>query len=385
MRVLMVLESSFPTRGGGGAESQLATLSGGLRRRGVRVVVVTPRRRHRRELPAAGRHAGAAVCRIGYPPLPGLGALVLLARLAMLLIAQRRRTDAVHVHIAHHMALVCCALGPLLGLRVVVKVSGWWELDRGLLAARARHSLRGRLARRLLRRAYAFQAISRRVADALQEEGFDPARIHLLPNAVDIDRFRSHAGPGQAARTAVYVGRLVPEKGLDTLIAALARVPDLRLRLVGAGDCLEALRAQVRELGLQARIEFIGHSDGIAAELAQAHVGVLPSLIEGLSNTLLEYMAAGLSVVASRVSGSEDLIEPGKCGWLVTPGDVDGLAAALAEAAALPRERLEAMGSAARSRVARYAGLDIVLDRLLRLYCGDETLPAVRAAHLSGG
>ncbi|HEX7113382.1 MAG TPA: glycosyltransferase, partial [Mizugakiibacter sp.] len=285
MRVLMVLESSFPTRGGGGAESQLATLSTGLRRRGVRTVVVTPRRHYRQELSPVGRHAGAAVCRIGYPSIPGVGALVLLARLALLLIAQRRRIDAVHVHIAHYMALVCCALGPLLGLRVVVKVSGWWELDRGLLAAGTRRSWRGRVARRLLRRAYAFQAISRRVAGALQEEGFDPARIHLLPNAVDLDRFRPHAAPAQGMRTAIYVGRLVPEKGLDTLVAALARAPELRLRVVGAGDCLEALCAQVDALGLQARVDFIGHSDGIAAELAQAHVGVLPSMIEGLSNT----------------------------------------------------------------------------------------------------
>lgn len=385
MRVLMVLESSFPTRGGGGAESQLATLSRGLRRRGVRVLVVTPRRHYRHEQEPLGRHAGAAVRRLGYPQLPGLGAAVLLARLALLLVTMRRRVDAVHVHIAHHMALVCCALGPLLGLRVVVKVSGWWELERGLLAADKRGSWRGRLARRLLRRAYAFQAISRRVADALQREGFDPARIRLLPNAVDLDRFRPHAGAEGGPPTAMYVGRLVPEKGLDTLVEALARVPGLRLRVVGEGVSGDALRVQADALGLRDRIEFIGHSERIGDELAGAHFGVLPSLVEGLSNTLLEYMAAGLPVVASRVSGSEDLIEPGACGWLFEPRDADALAAALAEAATLPRARLEAMGAAARARVARYAGLDGVLDRLLRLYQGDDTAPAVGAARLSGG
>ena len=105
---------------------------------------------------------------------------------------------------------------------------------------------------------------------------------------------------------------------------------------------------------------------------ADADFAVLPSRVEGLSNTLLECMAAGLPVIASRVSGSEDLIRSGDNGWLFRPEDRRGLAECLADAARLPLERRLAMGARARWTVERHASLDSVLDRLLALYRGQE-------------
>ncbi len=95
--------------------------------------------------------------------------------------------------------------------------------------------------------------------------------------------------------------------------------------------------------------------------LADADVGVLPSRIEGLSNTLLEFMASGLPALASRVSGSEDFVVPGRNGWLFPVADVAALAAALREAEALPPERLAAMGRQARADVEATASLDVVV------------------------
>jgi glycosyltransferase involved in cell wall biosynthesis len=118
-------------------------------------------------------------------------------------------------------------------------------------------------------------------------------------------------------------------------------------------------------------VEFSGHREDIETLMSDADIGLLTSRIEGLSNTLLECMSAGLPMIASRVSGSEDMVRPGDNGWLFEPGDRGALAACLAEAALLPLERRQWMGARARETVERQAGLDSVLDSLLVLYRGN--------------
>lgn len=368
LRILMVLESLFPS-GQGGAEGQVATLGAHFARLGHRVTVVVPKLSvgSPRTTSRLGR---IAIARIAYPIRRGLGSLVLLAKLAALLVARRRKYDVVHAHIAHRMAAVCCVVAPLVGKRVVVKVSGWWEIEKGVL--RERGTLADRVARACLRRAHAFQCISRRIADSLVAIGIPAERVHLVPNAVDTARFaaRPRVARTSRMRTAVFVGRLVPEKNLGTLFRAfaLAGALPLRLQLVGEGKLREQLESQAATLGYRDRIEFLGRSDRVEDALARADFGVLPSLIEGLSNTLLESMAAGLPVIASRVSGSEDFVRHGENGWLFDPLDAQRLAALLREAATMPRETLAAMGERARADVRAQAGLESVAQRLLALY-----------------
>lgn len=370
LRVLMVLESAFPAQRGGGAESQVRTLARALRARRQRVTVLTP-------LTPLGppqrtsRVDGAAVVRLPYPRIRFVGGPLLWLRTAAFLWSRRRRYDVWHVHIAHYLGAVCALLGPWLRVPVVVKVSGWWELDGGTLAERA--SPLARLARRCLLRADAWQSISLRIAEALRARGVPAARITALPNAVDTARFaavtRTSATDGPRF---VFVGRLVPEKGLETLIDAfdtlLTHCPGAHLRIVGAGMLLAPLKLRVEQRAIVARVEFAGHRDDVETLLADADFGVLPSHIEGLSNTLLECMAAGLPMLASRVSGSEDIVRDGINGWLFEPGDRAGLARALLSAARLSAVERAAMGQRARATVERHAGIDSVLDRLLRLY-----------------
>jgi glycosyltransferase involved in cell wall biosynthesis len=376
LRVLMVLESDFTKRGGGGAESQVRTVAQHLRRTGHAATVVTPLLIG--SPPAtAERCFGIPVGRIRYPRVRTLGAALMSLRLAAFLVGHGRRYHAWHVHIGHHLGAVTCLVGALLGKPVVVKISGWWELERGVLARENAGPL-DRLARRWLRRASAVQAISTRIAREVARQGFPPERIVVLPNAVDTARFRVRAAPRPpgAPFRAAFVGRLVAEKGLDTLLAAWARAfdgraqVDVRLELVGGGPLENELRAQAAELGIAEQIDFLGHRDRVEEVLAHADVGLLPSRIEGLSNTLLEYMASGIPPVASRVSGSEDFVAPGVNGWLFPVGDVEALAAALREAEALPPERLCAMGRQARADVESGASLERVVGRLTALYRG---------------
>ena len=378
LRLLMVLESDFTPQGGGGAESQVRTLALHLLRIGQQVAVVTPLLARGPQV-TAQRCEGIPVGRIRYPRLPIVGAAVMCLRFGVFLFGHGRRYDAWHVHIGHHLGAVTCLVGALVGKPVVVKISGSWELEQGAMApfkGLGGPKLFACLARRWLKRAGAVQAISTRLAAELTRQGFPAERILVLPNAVDTARFRGRAAPRVpgAPFTAVFVGRLVPEKELGTLLEAWAAAflagDAARLRLVGGGPLEGPLRAQAARLGLSRQVEFLGHRDRVEEVLADADVGVLPSRIEGLSNTLLEYMASELPALASRVSGSEDFVVPGRNGWLFDVGDVTALAAALREAQSLPPERLAVMGRQARADVEATASLDIVAGKLLSLYAG---------------
>jgi glycosyltransferase involved in cell wall biosynthesis len=370
LRILFILESHFPARGGG-AESQVHTLSQALRARGQRVTVLTPLVRGG---PAARveRYRGIVVCRLPFPRARFLCTLVLWMRCVAFLHARRGRYDAWHAHIAHHLAAIACVFGRLYGRIVVVKVSGSWELEQGALARGK--GLVAALTRRALARAGVLQAISRRIAANLIAQGFPRARIAVLPNAVDVARFQGRSDAQIRPLTALYLGRLVREKGLDLLLGAWAQAfagrHDVRLVVVGDGELRPALEAQARAQGIADQVEFHGYRADIETWLAHADFGVLPSTIEGLSNTLLEYMSAGLPVLASRISGSEDFIVTGRNGWLFEPGDGDALAANLGTIAKLPAARLRALGAQARSDVARNAGVADITANLLALYRG---------------
>ena len=370
LHVLMILESQYPSPSGGGAEAQVRTLARGLRARGHRVTVLTPlnKHQHRRTI---DRVEGVPVCRLRYPHVPLLGSLVLWLRLTSFLWSRRKRYDAWHVHIAHYMGAVASALGSWFRQPVILKVSGWWELEQGVLSDAA--SISQRVAFRCMLHASTWQAISSRIAAALADKGVPLQAIVAISNAVDTTRFQHRQGAiSPVDRRCLFVGRLVPEKGLDTLLRAFATAssadPLATLQLVGSGPLAEPLAVLARSLCIDDRVEFSGHRDDVTGALSGADIGVLPSRIEGLSNTLLECMSSGMPVIATRISGNEDFVTPGDNGWLCEPGDQQGLAACLTSAMLLPPDELSTMGERARRCVEQKAGLDVVLDQLLRLY-----------------
>lgn len=377
-RVVMVLDSIFPAPSGGGAEAQVQTLGGYLTRRGVEVLVVTPMLSWGPQV-ACDESGGVKVFRIAYPKIKRIGAAILLLRLAVFLVRHRNQYSVIHAHIANNMAAVCCVVGRLLGRKVVVKLTGGLEMDKGILSP-ARTDLAARALRWALRRATYYQAISSRLCALLPQYGFDAAKVRLLPNAVDTQRFQ----PGQdgdelrrelglnAPLVGVFVGRLVIEKALSFFIDSWARVfgagGDVAFVVVGVGDLMEGLQEQVKRLGIERQIVFAGSTRDVRRYLAAADFAVLPSTSEGLSNALLEYMAAGLPVLGSRISGTEDLVIPGETGWLFGSRNSQELEACLTEVARTPKEALARMGENARQRVSDYAGLAAVGERLVSLY-----------------
>jgi len=374
--VLFVVESMFPTTVGGGAERQARTLARALAARGVSVRVIAPMVPYGQQI----EHDfvdGIPVWRIPYPQIRVIGGLVMLWRLFVFLVANRNRYCAIHAHIAHNMAAVSCLVGSLLDKPIVVKVTGWLEMDRGILGGSAL-ALGARLRRVALRKATVFQATSREICALLKRHGFADSQIDWIPNAVDLKRFSAAASGKQVANvdssplTFIFVGRLVPEKWLDGFLRAWERTfsttDKVLLVIIGDGALRAPLEQQVESMGRTHQVAFRGGSSHVEHDLAAAEIGVLPSAVEGLSNALLEYMAAGLPVIGSRISGTEDFVVSGTTGWLFEAGNSDELCAVLRESASLDREQLRKMGMSGRQRVTDLAGIDAVTTRLQRHY-----------------
>lgn len=208
-----------------------------------------------------------------------------------------------------------------------------------------------------------FVAPSRFVAAAYERAGFAPDRIAVVPNGIDVARFHPAPAPALAhdALRVVYAGHFGVHKGLGTLLEALALLPSLlppetvpiQLRLVGEGPQEVAYRAQIAASGLAGQVHFAGKvlPADMPAVYAGSDVVVLPSIWdENQPVCLMEAMAAGLPVVASRKGGISELVEHGRNGLMFAAGDAHDLAAQLARCAADPVWRQEA-GRAGRRRV----------------------------------
>ena len=196
----------------------------------------------------------------------------------------------------------------------------------------------------------------------LADVGIAARKVVTIPNGVDTARFapvdqegaRAALGLAPAARVVGTVGRLDPVKDQAGLVEAFAAVrrehPAARLVIAGDGPCAADLRARVERLGLGDAVALLGERHDIPRVLAALDVFVLPSIAEGMSNTVLEAMATGLPVVATRVGANPELVDDGVTGTLVPARAPDALARAIASYVADPLLG-QLHGKASRQRV----------------------------------
>ena len=219
--------------------------------------------------------------------------------------------------------------------------------------------------------------------DARATLGVDPARLRVIPNGVDTRHFtpsaerraatRMKLGLAPEAPVAIAVTRLVPEKGVQVALRALATVPALTLLVAGDGPYAQTLRRQARKLGVGARVHFLGFvpREVLPHYLAAADLFVMPTLChEGFPLSLAEAMASQLAPVVSNLGGIPTAVSSERTGLLVPPGDPEALGRALSRLAQDPERRAE-LGAAARAEAqARFTA-----DRMV-----DDTLEALTAA-----
>ena len=280
------------------------------------------------------------------PAVPGLLGLARHVR--------RHRISVIHTSDRPRDAAACVLLARLTGARCIVHVHvGWAEWMSPML-------------RKALRKADALVAVSAFVADTLTESGHDPARTHVVLNAVDLERWvpgagrqatRQQLGVADGTPVILTVCRLFPGKGPGDLIRALAKVrpeqPDVRLFIAGgemvAGYAAE-LTALAAELGLADNVTLLGRREDVPGLMAAADVYAMPSLGEPFGLVFAEAMAMRLPVVALASGGAPEVVEHGRSGLLSPPGDIDQLAADLRTLLADPALRAR-MGAEGRRRV----------------------------------
>ena len=164
-------------------------------------------------------------------------------------------------------------------------------------------------------------------------------RLHVVYNGVDAKRFVPRDGPSEGLVIGT-VGRIEAQKNLDMFLQAASAVlrdrPDARFEILGEGTELPRLEARVSSLRLQHAVHFREATDDVPGFLRRLDQFWLTSDWEGTPNVVLEAMAAGVPVVATRVGGTSELIEDGRTGFLVDPGDVGAISTRSLELAAEP-------------------------------------------------
>lgn len=267
-----------------------------------------------------------------------------------------RRIDIVHTHLYH---------GGLYG-----RLAAWRAGVPARLATfhnvypvrRWRRHLVNRLLARLTDRVLAVSAAVR--DDLIHHDGLNPGEVAVLENAIEVDAFQGDRGEGRRALGLPLdafvigtIGKLETQKGHRFLLEAFGairdQVPGARLVIVGAGKLDSSLRDLAGVFGLADAVQFPGLRSDIPRVLASLDVFALPSLWEGLPIVLLEAMAAGLPVVATRVGGIPDVLVDGETGFLVEPERPELLAGAILRCLTEPsraRRMADAAGEVVRSR-----------------------------------
>jgi len=202
-------------------------------------------------------------------------------------------------------------------------------------------------------------------------------RIHVVRCGLDPSWLELEPTPPPRAPRIVAVGRLVQRKRHEDLIRAVHQLSSegqpAELRIIGDGERFEALQGLIAELGVSNRVQLLGWQSEaqVLAAIRESRVLALPSTAEGLPSVLFEAFALGRPVVASRVAGIPELVEHGRSGWLMRPGSVSDLNAALREALRASPSELLRMGRIGRERVRACHDLRTSARRLAELMSAD--------------
>jgi hypothetical protein len=322
----------------GGAETFAIDLIVALHEAGLRQVVVT------RPEPARLARLAAA------------GVRVIPARLPFALPPPLGRLALARIVAAEKPALVQAFMGRAASVAPEGSIGwfgGYYDLKR---YRRCRHLV----------------AITPHMRDDMLARGADPAQLSLIPTFAALDPApplpRTSFGTPEGARIVLCLARLHPKKGLDTLLDAVAALPDdVHLWLAGAGELDAALRAQAERLGIGARVHFLGWRDDRGALLRAPDVLAVPSRYEPFGTVVIEGWAASVPVVAAAAVGPAATIEDGRTGLVVPIDDAAALAAALGRVLA-DRALAQDLATAAASELERRYARDAVVDAYLDLY-----------------
>ena len=363
-RVLMIISFFYPHLGG--AEQQALQLAEQLIRRGVQVCVLT---RKFKGLPSHEVVRGVPVYRaIRTLPWGKWFALTYMFSVFWFLLKKRHTYDIIHCHLLqgfHSPAAIL--MKALFKKKVIIKVGATGLLSDFIMIKKV--LLGDWLLRRILGADRVITVCSPSSAEALAV-GFSPMQVTHIPNGVDTGFFKP-APVTENRQTITFAGRLDYMKGVHILLEGFKQLRDemknVQLTIIGDGPDREKLQNCAREKGISDAVNFCGEAEEIVPYLQQSAVFVLPSFSEGLSNVLLEAMACGLPVVATRVGGTIDLVQDGFNGILIEPDNAGQLYQAMKKILQ-DKDLAKALGVQARKTAAEKFSLKSVTEQYVSLY-----------------
>jgi len=314
--------------------------------------------------------------------LPALNSILYLVDALAWLIRNRKRYQVIHCQQMFGAAMVGLLAKKLLHKPVVVRVTTSGELGE------VRHLPQMPLAGwrlRQLRGVDGWVALTAAMKGEIHTLGVPSERVSIISNAAEIPvdasfdpvaRERYRASLGLSYRPlVVFSGRLSQEKGLDTLLQAWkllhSQRPPAHLLLLGEGGAFRnveaALRALCRDLKLDEVVHFLGHLPNVGEYLLASDVFVLPTRAEGMSNALIEAMAAGMAIVTTDIPANRELFQDEVNALLVRPDDSQGLATAISRLLADP-PLARRLGQAAREKAIGDLSVAAMATRYLALY-----------------
>jgi glycosyltransferase involved in cell wall biosynthesis len=399
LRILWLTSEYFPPETGG-TGMVAGRLTRGLAAGGAEVRVAT-----RQVLPRGAKeecYGGVRIRRLDPPGLmKGAGwrafpaMLSFIARLALLLIAERKRYDVVVVSGIKTIPLTAVPVCRWLHKKCVLRLESPFELVEPI-SAESLHLMHGAvgtgvsrvlrtLQRAMLKRADCAIAISGEITARLAQFGAAPKKVVQIPNVVDLSIFspataerrralRERFGLNSETIAVLYVGRLSRAKGVMMLIEGWSRInakyPEARLVMVGGGadswdNCEADIVEYVRAHALGRSVTLAGHSTAVHEYLQAADLFVSPSDYEGFSLTLVEAMGCALPIVTTAVGAAPEIIDNGVSGFLCAPKDEQSWQSAL-ESALGQQSRWPDVGRRARA-VAEGFDIPQVVARYLAL------------------
>ena len=366
-----------------GSAIQARNLSLHLQTRGVQPFVVSANLTGSAEYELVD---GIPVYRLPVLKYEPLQVLSFMLNLAMFLIRRRNSYDVIHAHgtLQHTVASL---VARLLGKGALLKVA----MAHSDIDFKGQGRLWGRANRYMVSRFDRFIATSRIIQDEFRQHSFATGRVHLMPNGVDTDTFRPCATREEKSQlraslglpdrpTLVFVGIIIGRKNVDLALRAFREVRrqqiDAQIVLVGplpersdarAWRYYEELLEYIEREGLKDSVIFTGLQPTAASYLRAGDIFLFPSKQEGMPNALLEAMSSGLPSVASRISGTEDLIEQGSNGYMFPLDDEPAFGRQLVELLRNP-ELTQRVGAQARQFVERSYSLRALSASYEKIY-----------------
>lgn len=376
LRILMVIKKFNRDYPGGGTERSGYRLARALSEYGTRIEIAGARMRqewNKKEV-AGDSNNPIPVQRLFHPRIRILGTLIYNILLFIKLIRDRDKYSCVHIHFASFEMMTGVIARYLGGPPVICKIACSGESGE-LRKAEKRYF--SPLFFFLLRRVDGAVALSGQIREELTAAGMKKGKVQIIPNGIDTSVYRPLDSEARMEKrrmlglegydhVLVFTGRLTRQKGLDLLFRALSdiRKENYILIIAGRGEMEPCLRSLAEELEITEKIRFCGPVKDVLSLYQAGDIFVLPSRDEGLSNSLLEAMSAGMRVVATGISGSSEVIEDGKSGILVPPGHEKALAGALQKA--FSDDYL--MGRRARDRIVADYSIHRIAEEYLSLY-----------------